>query len=109
VVIQVSRWDRLKDPIGVLGAFAEHVATRSDAHLLLARPSTAAVADDPEGAVVLDGVRAAWHELPSAVRRRTHLPSLPMDDIEKNAAIVNALQRHASAVVQLIPDPCDLE
>ncbi len=100
VVMQVSRWDQLKDPLGVLGAFAGHVASRSSAHLLLVGPSTAAVADDPEGAQVLDAVRAAWHELPAAVRRRVHLCSLPMDDVEENAAIVNALQRHANVVVQ---------
>ncbi len=100
VVMQVSRWDQLKDPLGVLGAFAEHVAKRAPAHLLLVGPSTAAVADDPEGAQVLDAVRAAWHELPGPVRRRVHLCSLPMDDIEENAAIVNALQRHAGVVVQ---------
>jgi trehalose synthase len=100
VVMQVSRWDQLKDPIGVLGAFAGHVANRGDAHLLLVGPSTAAVADDPEGAQVLDAVRAAWHELPGTVRRRVHLCSLPMDDVEENAAIVNALQRHADVVVQ---------
>jgi trehalose synthase len=100
VVMQVSRWDQLKDPVGVLGAFAGHVAKRSDAHLLLVGPSTAAVADDPEGAQVLDAVRAAWHELAGPVRRRVHLCSLPMDDVEENAAIVNALQRHAKVVVQ---------
>lgn len=100
VVMQVSRWDQLKDPLGVLGAFARHVVHRTQAHLLLVGPSTAAVADDPEGGQVLDAVRAAWHELPAAVRRRVHLCSLPMDDIEENAAIVNALQRHADVVVQ---------
>ncbi len=100
VVMQVSRWDQLKDPLGVLGAFAGHVATRGEAHLLLVGPSTVAVADDPEGAQVLDEVRTAWHELPAGVRRRVHLCSLPMEDVEENAAIVNALQRHASVVVQ---------
>jgi trehalose synthase len=100
VVMQVSRWDHLKDPVGVLGAFAGHVASHGQAHLLLVGPSTAAVADDPEGAQVLDAVRTAWHELPAAIRRRVHLCSLPMDDIEENAAIVNALQRHADVVVQ---------
>jgi trehalose synthase len=100
VAMQVSRWDQLKDPLGVLGAFAGHVARRADAHLLLVGPSTAAVADDPEGAQVLDAVRAAWHELPAAVRRRVHLCSLPMEDVEENAAIVNALQRHAGVVIQ---------
>jgi trehalose synthase len=100
VVMQVSRWDQLKDPVGVLGAFAGHVASRRAAHLLLVGPSTAAVADDPEGAQVLDEVRTAWHELPAGVRRRVHLCSLPMEDVEENAAIVNALQRHADVVVQ---------
>lgn len=100
VVMQVSRWDQLKDPLGVLFAFTEHVPSRAAAHLMLVGPSTAAVADDPEGAQVLDSVRAAWHDLPSAVRRRVHLCSLPMEDIEENAAIVNALQRHARVVVQ---------
>jgi len=100
VVMQVSRWDQLKDPLGVLEAFTQHVARRDPAHLLLVGPSTAAVADDPEGAEVLDAVRGAWHELRAPVRRRVHLCSLPMEDIEENAAIVNALQRHARVVVQ---------
>ena len=100
VVLQVSRWDQLKDPVGVLGAFTGHVASHNAAHLLLVGPSTVAVADDPEGAQVLDAVRAAWHELPAPIRRRVHLCSLPMDDIDENAAIVNALQRHADVVVQ---------
>jgi trehalose synthase len=100
VVMQVSRWDQLKDPLGVLCAFTGHVAKRDSAHLLLVGPSTVAVADDPEGAHVLDAVRTAWHDLPAAARRRVHLCSLPMDDVEENAAIVNALQRHATVVVQ---------
>jgi trehalose synthase len=100
VVMQVSRWDQLKDPLGVLGAFTGYVNGRSDAHLMLVGPSTAAVADDPEGAQVLDAVRSAWHDLPGATRRRVHLCSLPMEDVEENAAIVNALQRHARVVVQ---------
>ena len=57
LVTQVSRWDRLKDPVGVLRAFAEHCRT-PDAHLLLVGPSVAGVADDPEGAEVLADVRA---------------------------------------------------
>src|SRR4029079_10148413 len=34
------------------------------------------------------------------VRRRVHLASIPMDDPDENAIIVNAVQRHAYAVVQ---------
>ncbi len=99
-VLQVSRWDRLKDPSGVLHGFAEHVAGRTDAHLVLAGPSVAAVADDPEGAAVWDEAGAAFRRLPAEARARVHLCSLPMHDPEENAAIVNALQRRAAVVVQ---------
>ncbi len=100
LVTQVSRWDGLKDPLGVLRAFAEHISGATDARLLLAGPSTESVADDPEGAEVLAAVSDTWHRLPDEPRRRIHLASLPMDDIEENAAIVNALQRHSAVVVQ---------
>jgi trehalose synthase len=100
LVLQVSRWDWLKDPLGVIESFAEHVAGHVDAHLMLAGPSTESVADDPEGAGVHEAVRDAWNGLPEEVRRRVHLASLPMDDLEENAAVVNALQRHATVVVQ---------
>jgi trehalose synthase len=100
IVLQVSRWDRLKDPRGVLCGFAQHVAGRCDAHLVLAGPSVAAVTDDPEGAAVWDEVCAAFWLLPEDVRARVHLCSLPMRDPEQNGAIVNALQRQATVIVQ---------
>lgn len=101
LVVQVSRWDRLKDPVGVIRGFANHVAPNDeDAHLILAGPSVEAVADDPEGAQVLDESRDAWAELNEDVGRRVHLAALPMDDSEENAAIVNAIQRKAAVVVQ---------
>ncbi|HXW59748.1 MAG TPA: glycosyltransferase [Solirubrobacteraceae bacterium] len=100
VVIQISRWDWLKDPIGVMRGFTEHVPGHHGAHLILVGPSCESVADDPEGADVLAAVTEAWSQLPMQERRRVHLAALPMDDIEENAAIVNALQRHARVVVQ---------
>jgi trehalose synthase len=100
VVTQVSRWDALKDPVGVLNGFAEHVADQVPGHLVLAGPSAASVADDPEGAGMLQAVQQAWEDLPEEIRRRVHLVSLPMDDVEENAAVVNALQRHSTVVVQ---------
>ncbi len=100
VVVQVSRWDRLKDPLGVINGFADHVAPQVDAHLVLAGPSTESVADDPEGAGVFAAVRDAWYGLPEEIRARVHLASLPMTDVDENAAIVNALQRHAEVIVQ---------
>ena len=99
LVTQVSRWDRLKDPAGVLHAFADHVDDR-DVHLMLAGPSVRAVADDPEGAEVLEEVRAERSALELDVRQRVHLAQLPMEDAEENAAIVNALQRRSDVVVQ---------
>jgi trehalose synthase len=100
LVAQVSRWDRLKDPLGILSAFAEHVDADDEPHLLLAGPDVTAVADDPEGAEVFADVEAAWRELPQRVRGRVHLALLPMDDADENAVIVNALQRRADIVVQ---------
>jgi len=100
LITQVSRWDRLKDPLGVLAGFAEHVHAGADPHLVLAGPEVAAVADDPEGAEVLAEVEAAWRELPASARRRVHLAMLPMDDADENAVIVNALQRRSDIVVQ---------
>ncbi|MGH2703954.1 MAG: glycosyltransferase [Actinomycetota bacterium] len=100
MVVQVSRWDRLKDPLGVIEGFATYVAPRSDAHLVIAGPSVEAVTDDPEGAEVLEEASSRMRELPPDVRRCVHLACLPMDDGEENAAIVNALQRRADIVVQ---------
>jgi trehalose synthase len=99
LIVQVSRWDRLKDPAGVLRCFVEYVRN-PQAHLLLAGPSVAEVADDPEGAEVLEEVRAARERVPSETRARVHLASLPMDDVEENAAMVNAIQRRADVVLQ---------
>ncbi|MGZ8493820.1 MAG: glycosyltransferase, partial [Gemmatirosa sp.] len=100
LLAQVSRWDRLKDPLGIINAFAEHVHGDADPHLLLAGPDVTAVADDPEGAAVFDEIEAAWHELPQLTRRRVHLALLPMDEADENAVIVNALQRRADVVAQ---------
>ncbi len=100
LLAQVSRWDRLKDPMGILSAFAEHVHADEQPHLLLAGPDVTAVADDPEGAEVFDEIEAAWHELPQRVRRRVHLALLPMQDADENAVIVNAVQRRADVVAQ---------
>jgi trehalose synthase len=100
VVLQVSRWDALKDPIGVIRGFAEHVAPDTGAHLLYAGPAVAAVADDPEGTQMLRESIGARERLAPEARRRVHLASLPMDDPDENAILVNALQRHARVVVQ---------
>lgn len=98
VVAQVSRWDRLKDPLGVL----EMLSHLDDPalHLVLAAPETGGVADDPEAAAVYEEVAARWRELDPEIRRRAHLVSLPMNDGDENGAMVNAIQRRADVVVQ---------
>ena len=101
LVVQVSRWDRLKDMTGVLTGFASHLPSfPDDVHLMLVGPDVSGVSDDPEGQAVLEECLALWRSLPAEGQRRTHLCSLPMDDIDENAHLVNALQRHASVVVQ---------
>jgi trehalose synthase len=99
-VLQVSRWDRLKDPLGVIRGFVTHVAPSTDAHLVYAGPAVDAVSDDPEGGHVLAEARDYFDRLDPAMQRRVHLAALPMSDLEENAAIVNALQRDAALVVQ---------
>ena len=99
LLAQVSRWDRLKDPLGVIACLDGDLADRG-LHLLLAGPATEAVADDPEGATVWAEVRAALAALPEPTRRLVHLVSLPMDDLDENGAMVNALQRRADVVAQ---------
>jgi trehalose synthase len=100
-VLQVSRWDPLKDHEGVMCAFVELCrANGTDSHLVLAGPETDGVDDDPEGEATFERVQELWSAQSPAMRERIHLASLPMDDAEQNALVVNALQRHAEVVVQ---------
>jgi trehalose synthase len=98
LVVQVSRWDPLKDMAGVMAGFA--LVGRPDAHLALIGPETGSVDDDPESRGVYEACVRQWHALSDDVRRRVHLVALPMADPEENAAMVNAVQRHAAVVVQ---------
>jgi len=100
VIIQVSRWDKLKDMDGVMAGFASGVAGRVAAQLVLVGPSVGDVTDDPEEEEVFAQCVAAWEALPTSVRRHVRLVGLPMDDIDENAAMVNSLQRHATVIVQ---------
>lgn len=99
VVVQVSRWDRLKDPHGMLEILERHLDD-PNVHLVLAGPETEGVADDPEGKIVYGDVAESWRRMSPEPRRRAHLASLPMFDLDENGAMVNALQRRADVVVQ---------
>jgi len=99
LVVQVSRWDKLKDMPGVMSGFAQ-ARLPADVHLMLVAPAVTGVADDPEGAEVLAQSLDTWERLPAAARSRISLVSLPMDDLVQNALVVNAVQRRATVVAQ---------
>ena len=87
ILLQVSRFDRFKDPVGVIQAY-RIVKKHNDCRLILAGGGAA---DDPEGDVVLQEVREAAGQDPDI-----HILLLPPDsNIE-----INALQRAATIVIQ---------
>jgi trehalose synthase len=87
LVVQVSRFDPFKDPIGVIEAY-RLVRRFRDAVLVLAGGSAD---DDPEGAEMLARVREAANGDPDI-----HVLALPPDAHED----INALQTGATVVVQ---------
>ncbi|MDD5115469.1 MAG: glycosyltransferase [Candidatus Omnitrophica bacterium] len=86
IIIQVSRFDRLKDPVGVIEAFLQ-VRRYVDCQLILAGGTAE---DDPEGFKVLDEVREKARNNPDI-----HILLLPQNDIE-----INALQRASDVIIQ---------
>lgn len=87
IVTQISRFDRLKDPLGVIQAY--RLAKRyTDCRLILAGGGAS---DDPEGELVLDEVRAEAKGDPDI-----HILSLlPTSSLE-----INALQRASTLILQ---------
>jgi trehalose synthase len=86
IVTQISRFDRLKDPIGVIEAYTQ-AKQYFDCQLVLAGGGAV---DDPEGMGVLDEVRERANRDPDI-----HVLLLPQNDIE-----VNALQRASTVIMQ---------
>jgi len=87
IVLQVSRFDRFADPVGVINAF-RLVRRHNDCRLVLAGGGAA---DDPEGAAVLAEVREVMGRDPDM-----HVLELPPDAHLE----INALQRGATVVLQ---------
>jgi len=87
ILTQISRFDRLKDPVGVIRAY-RIVKRYFDCQLVLAGGSAS---DDPEGALVLkDVLRAADRD-----------PDIKILELPAWAPLeVNALQRASTVVVQ---------
>ena len=87
ILTQISRFDRLKDPLGVLAAY-RLVRRRHDCQLLLAGGGAT---DDPEGAEVLKDVQEAAGDDPDV-----HVIELPpFSDLD-----INALVRGSTVVMQ---------
>ena len=99
LVVQVSRWDKLKDHGGLLTLFTRDLEDQ-ESHLALVGPDSSGVDDDPEGAAVYAEIVEQFRSLPDEMRARIHLVSLPMDDLDENAFMVNAIQRRATVIVQ---------
>jgi trehalose synthase len=97
LVLQVSRWDPLKDMPGVVRSV---VGLPSDVHVVLAGTDPADIPDDPEGRAVLAEVQALLAELSDLDRARVHLVNISLERPELNALLVNALQRRADVVLQ---------
>lgn len=87
ILLQVSRFDRFKDPLGVIQAF-RLVKKYHDVRLILAGGSAT---DDPEGEVVLAEVREIAQNDPDIL-----ILMLPPDAHLE----INALQRAATIVLQ---------
>ncbi len=87
ILLQVSRFDRFKDPLGVIKAY-QIVKRHHDVQLVLAGGGAT---DDPEGETVLSEVREAARDDPDI--RVLLLP--PDAHLE-----INALQRAATIVLQ---------
>ena len=73
MVVQVSRWDHLKDMQGVLEGFAAIVERHEALQLALVGPEVSAVSDDPEGASVLAECMTRWERLPERHRRAVRI------------------------------------
>jgi trehalose synthase len=115
IVLQVSRWDRLKGWRPLLEGFVQlkralppHAARYaerqhrmlSQARLVLAGPDPASIHDDPEATEVFTELCGMYASLEPDLQRDVVLLALPMASLKENALIVNALQRCATLVVQ---------
>ena len=87
ILTQISRFDRLKDPVGVVRAY-QGVKRYLDCQLVLAGGGAT---DDPEGGAVLEEVRQAAGNDPDI-----HVLELP----PWSALEINALQRGSTVVIQ---------
>eukprot|EP00483_Globobulimina_turgida_P002222 UN02224 len=71
--------------------------------LVLAGPDPKSIQDDPEGVKVFGDLCSFYQSLGNkykAIQEQIYIMSIPMDNTDQNAFVVNALQRLSSIVIQ---------
>jgi len=86
IITQISRFDRLKDPVGVIEAYQE-VKKYIDCQLILAGGGAT---DDPEGIKVYEETKEK-----AGNDKDVHILLMPQNDTE-----INALQRASTVIIQ---------
>eukprot|EP01126_Amoeba_proteus_P045562 TRINITY_DN5104_c0_g1_i8.p1 TRINITY_DN5104_c0_g1~~TRINITY_DN5104_c0_g1_i8.p1 ORF type:complete len:463 (+),score=80.90 TRINITY_DN5104_c0_g1_i8:135-1523(+) len=121
LILQISRWDRLKGWRELLEAFVD-LKSNPDKYvnmdvkddklkrdrvdfikrmgLVLAGPDSSKISDDPEGIEVFESLVNQIVSCPHELGGSIAMLSLPLEDRWQNALIVNALQRLAEVVIQ---------
>lgn len=114
VILQVSRWDRLKGFLSLMKGFEElkekmesyagsdqrNIRRLQLTQLVLAGPDPAFIEDDPEGKEVLSELIEYYLSINPSIQPYISILKLPMSSRKNNELIVNALQRVATIVVQ---------
>ena len=117
IICEISRWDKLKGWIQLIKAFvhlkqnintfidsdAKHEQYIQNMILVLAGPDPSFIQDDPEGIKVFNDLCTFYKSLGNKykdIQDKIYILSLPMNNTDENALIVNALQRLSSIVIQ---------
>ncbi len=114
IVMEISRWDRLKGFKELMEAFIKmKLDNRKNGDpdsleykriemtlLVMGGPDPDFVSDDPEGQEVLNELTEAYKKVDRNLQKDIAILLLPLDNPKENALIVNALQRTSSIIVQ---------
>jgi len=118
LVVQVSRFERLKGFVELLDGFQHLLKTYPErvphmkvddarltselegVELVLAGPDPDDLPYNATGKAILKELAERHSALPPEVAKRVHILRLPMRNRKENALIINALQRLATVVVQ---------
>jgi diguanylate cyclase (GGDEF)-like protein len=113
VVVSLARWDRIKDPLGILDGFVERVIPATGAHMLVAGPDPGVPAPPWRDAAALDpgdhdALTGLWNrrrfenELDRARQHAERLALLSIDVDRYNEVIRRHGAAAAEAVIQSI-------